>query len=90
MNDLLPFLLGVAVSTCLIIGAFFVRFWKRTGDNLFLLFAAAFGLFAVNWTVVSFIEQESYPAVYLFRLLGFGLIIAGVVGKNRGASRGQP
>lgn len=82
-NLLLSFMLGSAVTACVIIGAFFVAFWTRTRDRLFLMFSFAFWLFGVNWLMVAIIQDEIYPSVYLFRLLGFVLIIVGIIGKNR-------
>jgi hypothetical protein len=84
-ETLVSFLLGSAVTACLIVSAFFARFWRRTRDLLFLAFAVAFLLFGANWAMVAVLEEETYPAVYLFRLLGFAIIIAGVIGKNRSA-----
>jgi hypothetical protein len=88
MTDLQAFLLGVLVMACAAIGLFFLRFWRRTGDRLFLVFAIAFWLFAANWAALAIVHNdEGYPMIYLLRLAGFGFIIAGIVGKNR-ASRG--
>ncbi len=79
-----PFLLGLVVMACTAIGVFFWKFWKRTCDRLFLSFAIAFWLFAANWAMLAMVRRdEGYAAVYLFRLLGFVIIIAGVIGKNR-------
>lgn len=89
-DTLVSFLLGSAVTACLIVSAFFGRFWRRAGDRLFLAFALAFLLFAVNWAMVAVVEEETYAEVYLFRLLGFAIIIAGVIGKNRSSGAATP
>jgi hypothetical protein len=39
---------GALAMGFLIAGLFFLKFWRRTGDGLFLAFAAAFGLLAVG------------------------------------------
>lgn len=84
MNEaLILVLLGAAVMACLVIGAFFWRFWKDTRDTLFLAFAVAFWLFGANWAMVAVVGHERFPQVYLFRLVGFLIIIAGVAMKNR-------
>lgn len=85
MNGVLqPFLLGTVVTACAMIGIHFVQAWKRTRDALFLSFAIAFWLFGANWGVLAILQlEEGYPVVYLLRLLGFGIIIAGVIAKNR-------
>lgn len=79
-----PFTAG-AVSTATLIGAlFFLKFWRRTGDSLFLTFAAAFALMALNQAVpVLFnIPSESASPVFLLRLAAFLLIIWAILRKN--------
>lgn len=89
-EPLISFFLGVAVVSCIFIGAIFVQFWRRTNDSLFIMFALAFWLFGVNWAMVALLRDEVYAAVYLFRLIGFLLIIVGVIGKNRRSRGTQP
>ena len=43
------FLNGAAAMACLAIGMYFARFWRESGDRLFLCLAAAFWIFAVNY-----------------------------------------
>jgi NhaP-type Na+/H+ and K+/H+ antiporter len=38
------FLLGVIVASSLAAAAFFLKFWRKTRDRLFLGFAAAIGI----------------------------------------------
>ena len=78
------FLQGGLVTGCLVIGLFFLRFWRQSKDRLFLFFAAAFWLLGINWIVLAFTDSEEHePFFYLIRLAAFGLIIAGVWHKNR-------
>jgi hypothetical protein len=74
---------GLAVGF-LVLAAFFLRFWGRTRDGLFLAFSAAFALMAVNQAlpVLLHIPQEERGGIYLIRLAAFLLIIVAVVGKN--------
>ncbi len=69
----------------LVIALFFLRFWKTTRDRLFLFFSLAFVLLLMERIVrASFeIQSEWIPAVYLFRLTGYGLLIWAVIDKNR-------
>ncbi len=85
MDQLYPFLLGVVATGSAAVGAFFYRFWRRTRDRLFLAFAIAFWLMASNWAAQTFVQRDEsfYAAIYLLRLAAFGVIIVGVVGKNR-------
>jgi len=44
MNQLLPFMAGAIVAGYSIAGLFFLKFWQRTRDELFLAFTGAFWL----------------------------------------------
>ena len=81
---MIQFLEG-AVAMCNIIAAVhFLRFWRKTSDRLFLNFAAAFLLFALNQLVVSVLwtAVESHSYAYVLRILGFVLILFAIVDKN--------
>lgn len=81
---MIELLAGAVAFGYFVAALFFLRFWRRSGDGLFLAFAAAFFLFAANQALaVQFtIDADSRPEFYLLRLLGFGLIIAAIVAKN--------
>ena len=68
--------MGLAVASL-----FFARFWTRTRDRLFLIFAVAFALLAVNQALAALVDfgREELSWVYLLRLAAFGLIIFGIV-----------
>jgi hypothetical protein len=82
---LLDFLSGTVTFGFLLAGLFFLRFWKRTRDGLFLAFAAAFLLLGVGQGLLALanipVEERSW--LYLFRLTAFGLILIAIVRKNR-------
>jgi hypothetical protein len=86
--NLVVFLQAVAATAGWINGVFFLKFWKETGDRLFLLFGLAFWLLSTSWAVLALWSptEENRPYVYGLRLLAFGLIIAAIVQKNRRAS----
>jgi len=78
------FLVGV-ISTCSVLaGLFFLKFWRRTRDMLFMMFAWAFWLMGANQLAVS--ASSSYDLdvgwTYVLRLLAFVLIILAIVRKN--------
>ncbi|HEY1386062.1 MAG TPA: DUF5985 family protein [Dongiaceae bacterium] len=79
---------AVAMASC-VATLFFLRFWRQTRDEFFLLFAAAFGLDAATRIVlgVARLSEETEPLIYLARLVTFGLIIAAIVRKNRPSRR---
>jgi hypothetical protein len=84
-----PFIWGVLTTESAMAALFFLRFWRLSGERLFLYFALAFVAMAVNWVGLSAVDPafELRHFVYLFRLLAFVLIIAGIVDRNR-RSRG--
>jgi hypothetical protein len=79
------FLLGVIVTASLAAGAFFLKFWKRTRDTLFLAFGAAFVIEGLNRIGFLLVDRpnEGSPTIYTVRLLAFLLIVAAIVRKNR-------
>jgi hypothetical protein len=82
---MVPFLNGVAACASLVAGVLFLRFWRETGDRLFLWFALAFWMFAANWLALAIVQpaDEARHWFYVLRLAGFVLILAAVVEKNR-------
>ena len=80
------FLLGVIVTASLTAGVFFLKFWRRTGDRLFLAFSVAFVIEGLNRIGLLFVDRpnEGHPIIYTVRLLAFLLILAAIVWKNRG------
>jgi len=79
------FLLGFTALGCLTIAVFFLRFWRGTGDRFFALMSLAFAIFGVNRIVLGFLDEdnEARPAIYLFRLLAFVVIIVAIIDKDR-------
>lgn len=82
---LVQFLSGAATFGFLLAGLFFLRFWKRTGDGLFLAFAAAFCLLGLVQALLALanIPLEERSWVYLLRLAAFGIILTSIWMKNR-------
>ena len=80
-----PFVLGAVAALAVVATLFFLRYWRRTGDELFLAIAVAFALEALNRTVLATTEQsdEGLPVPYLIRLAAYVVILAGIVLKNR-------
>jgi hypothetical protein len=81
---MIEMLSGALLFSYLIAGAYFFRFWRRIGDRLFLHFAAAFWLFALNQLATSIpsVTDETVGYEYLLRVLGFVLILVAIVDKN--------
>lgn len=92
MNDYALFLTGGTATACVAIGLFFLRFWRRTDDRFFLLFALAFWVFALNRVALAVIGDEDESArmvVYVVRLAAFLLILTAIVDKNRRPRRAR-
>lgn len=81
---MIEFLSGAVTVAYLIAAGFFLRYWRKSGDRLFMAFAAAFVLFALNQFLGTLlaVASEANSLVYVLRVLGFAIIIAAVVDKN--------
>lgn len=79
------FLLGVIATASLAAGAFFLKFWRKTRDTLFLAFGVAFIVEGLNRITLLFFQHpnEAHPAVYVVRLIAFLIILAAIINKNR-------
>jgi hypothetical protein len=86
--SLYDFLSGAIVLGFLVCCLFFLRFWRRTRDSLFLAFALAFALLGAGQSILALanIPTEERGSVYLLRLLAFALIIYAIGRKNRAVS----
>ena len=82
---LFDFLSGAITMGFAIAGLFFLRFWRRTGEGLFLAFAVAFWLLGLGQALLAFtdipVEERSW--LYLLRLAAFSLILISIGLKNR-------
>jgi Family of unknown function (DUF5985) len=78
------FLSGMITAGFLVAALFFVRFWSRTGDSLFAIFGVSFVLFAISQSLsVSFdFLRDDKTAVFVLRLIGFGLLLVAIAWKN--------
>jgi hypothetical protein len=92
MNTI-AFLSGIYMTTFAASGVFFLKFYFRTRDRFFMLFALACWLLAVERVVLLYLpnpfsslptpESESQSWVFLIRLLAFLVIAFAIVQKNR-------
>lgn len=81
---MIEMLSGALLFSYFVAGIHFFRFWTRTADRLFLHFAVAFWLFALNQLATSTpaVANETEGYEYLLRVLGFVVILAAIVDKN--------
>ena len=82
------FLAGAVTMGFFIATLFFLRFWKRTRDELFVGFATAFALLGIGQAVLILanIPEEERSSLYLIRLLAFAVILFAIIRKNRAAA----
>jgi hypothetical protein len=82
---LYDFLSGAVAFGFLVCSLFFLRFWRRTRDELFVAFALAFALLGIvqAFLTLANIPTEERGSIYLFRLLAFVIILFAIFRKNR-------
>jgi hypothetical protein len=84
MDIVVAFFSGAVTLGYLLAGAFFLKFWRKTRDRLFLAFGVAFGLLSVNQILAMAIDagDENVVYAYLLRVIGFVLILVAIADKN--------
>ena len=83
------FLSGAVTAGFAVAGLFFLRFWRRTKDSLFLTFAIAFWLLGLVQALLALTDApvEEKSSIYLIRLVAFVLILLAIWRKNAQARR---
>lgn len=86
---LFHFLSGAITMGFAVAGLFFLRFWKKTHERLFIAFAIAFWLLGLVQALLTLTDYpvEERSMFYLIRLAAFVLILAAIWLKNREARR---
>ncbi|MGE5566942.1 MAG: DUF5985 family protein [Parcubacteria group bacterium] len=81
---IVAFVGGLSAAGYGVAGVFFLSFWRKTRDSLFMVFALAFGLMTLNQAipVILGIPREEQSGVYLLRAAAFILIIVAILRKN--------
>jgi hypothetical protein len=82
MRELLS---GIIACGSFVAALHFFRSWRRSGDRLLGLFAAAFAVFAANGVALGLTDPDAEVRVFLYtvRLVGFLLILIAIIDKNR-------
>ena len=78
------FLYGMVTMGYMVAGLFFAKFWARSRDPLFIIFALAFWILAASQILLAIfnLPREEQGLIYILRLLAFALIIAAIIHKN--------
>jgi uncharacterized membrane protein len=83
---------GAVIMGHVIAALFFVKFWRRTSDSLFLAFAAAFLLMGLVPLLTNLMQvpREAQSPFYLLRLAAFLIIICAIAAKSRPRPKQHP
>lgn len=83
MNITQSMLSGAIMMGFFTIALFFMKFWRKTNDLFFLVFALSFCIMGIERCMLAlYHDSEMKPFVYIMRLLAFSLILLGVIYKN--------
>lgn len=87
MSNAPAFVSGLLTAGYLVIGLYFLRFWRQSADRLFAFFAFAFLLLAIQRSLLTLSSATDDTAVWLYGLRAFAflIIIYAIVDKNRAA-----
>lgn len=80
------FVAGLLTMGYMISALYFLRFWRRSGERLFVFFALAFALLAAQRLGLTFLTAIDSNWLYGTRLAAFLLLLAGILEKNRTAA----
>jgi hypothetical protein len=89
---MIEFMSGAVTLGFVVATLFFLRFWRKTSDRLFLAFAVAFALLALNQGLAQWLgaADERVGYTYLLRIVGFVLILVAIIDKNLQRGRRRP
>ena len=81
---MIEYVSGMTTFGFVVAALFFARFWRKTGDRLFIAFAIAFTFLALNQALAQWLgaADERVGYTYLLRVLGFVLILGAIIDKN--------
>jgi hypothetical protein len=80
---------GALMMACFVVGMFFMKFWRKSHDKLFFMFALAFFTLSIERLVLGYLgtNNEISPKVYFFRMSAFLIILFAIINKNRDSKR---
>lgn len=74
---------GIAIGYA-IAALFFLRFWVKTHDRLFVMFSVAFALLGlIRVAIFSLGQPDENHFLYWFRFMAYMLILLAIIDKNR-------
>ncbi|HEV2643248.1 MAG TPA: DUF5985 family protein [Candidatus Elarobacter sp.] len=86
-GELAALVSGMLVTGYAVAGTFFLRFWRKSHDRLFALFAGAFWILAMQRLLLTLVAwPQDAVWLYALRVLAFTLILVAILDKNRPGS----
>ena len=83
MGTVYTFIGGLVTMGFAMGGFYFLKFWRRSKDSVFLSFGLAFMLLAFSAGIGAFLSvADNHAWSYLPRLAAFLLIITAIISKN--------
>lgn len=84
-SDINIFMSGALAALCMVVALFFLRFYAKSRDRLFLCFSCAFVMLGVERVFISLneISNEKVGSVIVIRIVSFILILLAIIDKNR-------
>jgi uncharacterized protein YjeT (DUF2065 family) len=82
-------IIGFVFCAAIAISLFFLKFWHSTHDQLFLAFAIVFAIegFTRLFSLFYTSGTDRVPLINVLRLVGYFILIASIVIKNRKTRR---
>ena len=79
------FFRGATAMGSAIAALIFFKFWRQSLDRFFLLFALAFAILTLDYSILGLVSVATEWRVYVFglRLFAFALIVFAIALKNR-------
>jgi len=79
------FLSGAVSACCWVVALFFLRFYIKSRDRLFICFACSFFMLGVERIVITMSElsRENVGPVVVIRVVAFTLILLAIIDRNR-------
>lgn len=66
----------------LIVGCFFLQYWRETRERLFVFFTLGFVVLAVHRTMFALMFGDADAFTFTLRLAGYLLILAGIIDRR--------
>jgi hypothetical protein len=78
------FIMGAVGMAHFVAGLFFLKFWTKTRDRFFAMFALAFWVLGINRVVMLLTQDyDEHQYTYWVRFIAYLIILLAILDKNR-------